>query len=198
MQRAKFKLEGTSPLVFGRPVNEEKMDEETPQQREQRTAHLKVFTDPDGNAAVNADAIKRSLEWAASWRNDKLPGGAGGKATFKKRFTAGVQIVDQAFAVSNGKARIAPKDVPIWDLYVPSDGQRGGKKRVWKAFPRIPAPWYITGTLLVLDQSITEEVFRKHLETAGLFDGLGSMRAGNGGANGRFIVTELQFEDALK
>jgi len=194
-RKAVVKVTGTAPLVYGRQVFADKMNEETPAQFEQRTCLEKVHVDHDGRVVINADAVKRSLEWAASWRNDKVPGGAGGKATFKKRFTAGVQPSKPAFLISNGKKVLKKEDLEVQALSVPSGGDRGGKKRVVRHFPTVNPPWSSVFEMIILDHAIDDNVFRVHIETAGLFDGVGSMRRGNGGPNGTFVVDDVKIEE---
>jgi hypothetical protein len=46
-----------------------------------------------------------------------------------------------------------------------------------------------------LDDTITEEVFKLHIEQAGQFIGLGSFRPRNNGYYGRFKVKIKKFED---
>lgn len=194
-RKVTVKVSGTAPLVYGRQVFADKMNEETHQQYEERTCLEKVFVNHEGRVGINPDAIKRSLEWAASWRNDKLPGGAGGKATFKKRFTAGVQPAKAFYPVSNGREELKPEDLHVQKLSVPSNGQRGGKTRVVRSFPTLNPPWTAEFELIILDHAIDEKVFRAHIETAGIFDGVGAMRVGNGGPNGSYVVDDLKIEE---
>lgn len=78
---------------------------------------------------------------------------------------------------------------------MPSDGVAGGGKRVDKCFPVIPQ-WQGTVTFYVLDETITEDVFRYHLEQAGSFVGIGRFRPRRGGFYGRFRVTDLKWDKA--
>ena len=75
-------------------------------------------------------------------------------------------------------------------LFVPSDGVRGSGKRVDKCFPVIHE-WGGEVTFYVLDETVTEEVFRNVLEQAGAFIGIGRFRPRNNGFYGRFKVEAI-------
>lgn len=190
MNRAVFKIIGTAPLLYAQPVFDEKRDDETHSQLEERTWRKKAVVDDNGHLAVKSVAVQRSLLSAGSWLSLKLTK----NKTYTKRFESGVTSDQAYFPVHNGKKVLTVDDVDRLDLYVPSDGKRGGQKRVWRSYPTLKPGWWIDGSLIVLDEAISEDVFRKHLETAGLYDGIGSMRVGRGGSNGRFVVDKLKFE----
>ena len=78
---------------------------------------------------------------------------------------------------------------------VPSDGQRGGGKRVLKFFPRIDR-WETTVEYYIVDETITREVFEHVLDQAGKFIGVGSFRVRNNGVWGRFKIASLKWEEA--
>jgi hypothetical protein len=84
-------------------------------------------------------------------------------------------------------------DVPGTWLFVPASGRRGDGKRVWKCFPTIQA-WQCDVTFMVADETITESVFRYHLEQAGKFIGIGFFRPRNNGYFGRFKVNGMSWE----
>jgi len=79
-------------------------------------------------------------------------------------------------------------------LFVPSDGVRGGGKRVEKCFPVIKK-WKGKVPFLILDEKITEEVFGRHLESAGNFIGIGRFRPRNNGYYGRFKVVNIEWKE---
>lgn len=185
---------GSSPLMYGKQVFEDKLDEETDAQYEERTCLKKVHVDHEGCIGINPQAIKFSLEWAASWNNMKVPGGAGGKETFKRRFTAGVASYDTFIRVAREGRDLVLDDVEVQRLSVPSQGERGGKKRVVRNFPTLNLPWEATFQMVILDHAIDYDVFSKHIRTSGIFDGIGSMRIRNGGPNGRYDVKSVVIE----
>ena len=76
--------------------------------------------------------------------------------------------------------------------FVPADGRRGSGKRVTKHFPVIQK-WAGDVMFYVLDETITEDVFREHLEEAGRFIGIGRFRPRNNGFYGRFTVKSVKW-----
>ena len=193
MLKANFRIDGVSPLFFGKYVQEKKTDKETAEQHEHRTWTQKVHVDKgDGGLFIPPFALKNGLEAAAKWLNKKIPGE--GKATFTKRFRCGVHVWDN-IELSNGAADVATMDcIEPLELFVPSDGVRGGGRRVTKVFPKLEL-WGGTGSAMIFDEKITEPIFEDALRALGQYIGFGSMRVENGGSNGRFAVTELAFEE---
>lgn len=192
MIKAKFQIEGLSPLFFGKHVIEKKTDKETAEQHEKRTWPEKVHADSSGALFIPPFALKNGLESAAKWLNKKIPGE--GKATFTKRFRCGVSVTER-IGLSNGVSNKATMEcIEPLELFVPSDGTRGGGRRVTKIFPMI-TNWGGTGEAIIFDEKITEEIFSDSLKALGQYIGFGSMRVENGGSNGRFQVNQLTFEE---
>lgn len=190
----KFELEGNSSrLVWGRPkTTEQKRDDETSGQFEERTWKERAIVDEDGHLAVNSVMVHRSLCAAGAWLSQKLKG----NKTFTDRFVRGVAIMEPFMKVTNGKEQsLTLDDVKRLDLYVHATGDRKSANRVWRYFPYVPPGWKVAGSLLVLDEAIDSKTFLRHLQTAGLYDGLGSFRAGKGGPNGRFTVKSCEFSN---
>ena len=79
-------------------------------------------------------------------------------------------------------------------LFVPSDGMRGGGKRVSKCFPLIPR-WNGTVKFVIFDNKITKEVFSRVLHEAGMLIGIGRFRPCNCGYYGRFSVEDIKWEE---
>ena len=48
----------------------------------------------------------------------------------------------------------------------------------------------------ILDDTITEDVFKEHLEEAGKFIGIGRFRPRNNGFYGRFAVDKIEWSEA--
>ena len=80
-------------------------------------------------------------------------------------------------------------------LFVPSDGKRGGSKRVWKCFPYVN-DWKAVGTIYLLDPALIArpEKVEEYLRHAGKFIGLGRFAPRRGGFYGRFVVDDFQTE----
>ena len=85
-------------------------------------------------------------------------------------------------------------DVPGEWLFVPSDGKRGGGSRVSKCFPLI-AKWELVVIFYILDEIITDDVFKVHLRDAGNFIGLGRFRPSRNGFYGRFQIEDFIWEE---
>jgi hypothetical protein len=79
---------------------------------------------------IPANSLKNCLSEAAKFMSISVPGK--GKATYTKNFEAGVMV---AKSPSLG---IKAANVQHEALFLPSDGKRGGSKRVMKYYPNIP------------------------------------------------------------
>ena len=83
-------------------------------------------------------------------------------------------------------------DVKSLRIPVPSDGKRGGTKRVFKTFPFV-SEWEAKVEFCVLDEIIDNAVFEQHLVDAGQFIGIGYFRPRNNGYWGRFSVEGIEW-----
>jgi hypothetical protein len=90
--------------------------------------------------------------------------------------------------------KLKVKDVLPEKLYVPSDGRRGGTKRVYKYFPIIPE-WVGAVTYMIFDDIITEDVFKQVLDASGKLIGIGRFRPRNMGYYGTFKIDELLWQE---
>jgi len=131
-------------------------------------------------------AFKNCLSEAAKFLSVQIQGK--GKATYTKHFEAGVLVMD-ALELPLKKEEVQGE----W-LFVPSDGKRGGGSRVMKCFPFIPN-WKGEVKFYILDETITKDVFQKHLKEAGNFIGIGRFRPRNNGFYGRFKVVGLEWQE---
>lgn len=181
MKTYHFTLQSTAPIAFGRNYTEEipKESKESADDYERRTWMNRAHIDGDGNLFIPPLAFKNALTSTASYLGMKIPGKR--NATYTKHFMSGVLVVKPV--VIGHKDDIKGQ----W-LYVSSSGERGGGKRVWKCFPTV-ATWSGDLEVVVLDETITEDVLVNHLIEAGNFIGVGSLRVQNNGIYGRFSVT---------
>lgn len=152
---------------------------------EKRTWKNRCHVNNNGNIIMPVPCFKLAMEAAAKYMNEKIPGK--GNQTWSKKFTSGVMQLDEVTLPEK------LDDVEAEWLFVPSDGKRGGGTRVNKCFPRIPE-WEGMANFLVLDEMITEEVFKKFLSAAGQFIGVGRWRPERGGSYGRFCIKELAWK----
>lgn len=184
MKIATAKLIGTAPYSASKPIQVEKLPKESAKDFEERTWRERLHTDENGQVYIPPTAFKNALGEAAKYLSMQRPGK--GKATYTKHFEAGVIVTEP------GYLGVHKDEVPGEWIFVPSDGQRGGGKRVWKCFPRIDK-WETEVKFYILDETITEEVFAKHLTEMGQFIGLGRFRPRNNGYYGRFMVSSIRW-----
>lgn len=153
---------------------------------EHRVWRLRCHVNQDGNIFIPPMSFKNALSEAARYMAMQIPGK--GKITYTKHFEAGVMCMD-------------PLVLPItrdavdgdW-LFVPSDGKRGGGKRVPKCFPVIKQ-WGGLMIFYVIDDVITTDVFEMTLRTAGSLIGIGRFRPRNNGFFGRFVVKSIKWSE---
>jgi len=129
-------------------------------------------------------AFKNCIAEAAKYLSITIPGK--GKATYTKHFEAGI-IVSRTIILPETLATVQGG----WQ-FIPSDGVRGGGKCVEKCFPVIQK-WSGEVEFLVLDQTITEDIFQHILREAGRYIGIGVWRPRRNGLFGRFNVTSLDW-----
>ncbi len=177
----KVVLSGRSPISFSKVVDVPKQPKEKHDTYEDRTWKHRTHTDEEGNIFVPALALKNALENAAI--GVKIPGE--GQATWTKVFKSGLMVFD------NMPLGVHIDDIKGETLFVPSDGKRGGGKRVMKTFPVVPK-WKTVATIYVTHPKITPDVLEGFLKDAGNFVGLLRWRPQNGGCYGRFSVEDFQ------
>lgn len=178
-------LKGTSPYSQSKVISTPRDAKETHEDHENRVWRERMHVNGDGYVFIPPTALKNSLSEAAKYLAKQIPGQ--GKATYTKHFEAGVMCLDPIVLP------IRAEDVTGERLHVPSDGKRGGTKRVWKTFPFIPSGWEGEAVFSIFDPLLTEAVFREHLEECGKYIGIGRFRPRNNGYYGRFIVTGLSW-----
>lgn len=182
MHVAIAKLSGVSPYSQSRHYTTDKLNKENPRDYEARTWRDRLHATEDGEIFIPPMSFKNCLSEAAKFLSIQIPGK--GKSTYTKHFEAGVLVTD---ALHLG---IKKDEVPGEWLFVPSDGVRGSGKRVEKCFPVIHQ-WSGDVTFYVMDDTITHDAFRHHLQQAGNFIGIGRFRPRNNGFYGRFKVENL-------
>lgn len=169
------------------PLTIPKHEKETPRDYESRTWRERVHAGADGTIFIPPMAFKNCLSEAAKYLSVQIP--SKGKSTYTKHFDAGV-LVTEGLPLPIRKDAVEGE----W-LFLPSDGIRGSGKRVWKCYPVI-REWRGDVTFHILDETITEDVFRYHLDQAGKFIGIGRFRPRNGGFYGRFAVEAVTWRPA--
>jgi hypothetical protein len=182
------KLKSTAPLSQSHKHDLPRMHDgkETHEAYEARTWREKCNVGENDEIVIPAMAFKQALDAVAKRLGDQIPGK--GKATYTKHFKGGV-ICESDVAIGWKKA-----DVPSITISANSDGVRGSGKRVNRTFPQVPH-WEGIATFAILDDTITKQVFERHLREAGRFIGVGRFRPENGGLNGRFEPTKFSYQD---
>jgi len=189
MKKCIVTLKSVGPLVQGKHVTVDKLPGESAPDYEQRTWKNRLHIDENGNVILTPQMFKNCLSSAAQFLGMKIPGK--GNSQYTKHFVSGIMVTD------NLVLPLKSDDVKGMWLFVPSDGKRGGSKRVDKCFPIIES-WEGTVTFYILDPVITEDIFLQFLTTAGNFIGVGSFRPACNGSYGRFkIVNSDWIEDTV-
>ncbi len=176
------KLKSVTPLSMSKHHETPHLDKENPKDYENRTWRERLHSDQEGYVFIPPMCFKNCVAEAAKFLSLQVPGK--GKTTYTKHFESGI-IVSEGLRLP-----IKKEDVKGEWVFVPSDGKRGGGKRVMKCFPLIPE-WKGRISFYVLDDTITKEVFEKVLREAGNLIGIMRFRPRNNGLYGRFEVSEV-------
>jgi hypothetical protein len=186
MKTAVCKLKSVSPYSQSKVITDERKNKELHKDFEERTWRNRLHRMPDGSVFIPPMSLSNCIKEAAKYMSIQVPGKA--KQTYTKNFEAGVLVSDPIVLPNHAD------DVEGEWQFVPSDGKRGGGKRVWKCFPLIPE-WEGTATYYILDDIITQDVFDQVLRGAGQFIGIGRFRPRNCGFYGRYKVEEVQWTE---
>ncbi len=184
MYKAVCELHSVSPYSQSRYISEKKPKDLTHPDFEKKIWKERCHFNEEGKVFIPPMSFKNCLSEAAKYKSIQIPGK--GKSTYTKHFEAGVLVVEP-LVLEVTKEKLEGE----W-LHVPSDGKRGGTTRVEKCFPVI-REWHGLVEFIILDEIITEEVFREHLSDAGAFIGIGRFRPRNNGFYGRFKVESVKW-----
>lgn len=185
-KKAIVRLESVSILSMSKAHTEKKMKGESDADFEARTWREKLHYDKSGEVFIPASMLKNTLSESVKYASEKIPGK--GNNTWTKHFEAGVMVQDSM------PLGIHKDSVDSDTVFVPSDGVRGGGKRVHRTFPIIEK-WSGEAEFFIFDLTITEDVFKRFLEQAGLLIGFGRFRPRNNGSYGRFKIVDFKWED---
>lgn len=163
-----------------------RLEKETHADYEKRTWRDRLHETENGFVFMPPMAFKHALSTAARMMGIQIPGR--GKANYTKHFDAGILVPE-------GPVLPIKKDnvEGTW-LMLPADGRAGGSKRVMKCMPTIPS-WEVKVRFVILDDTITKDIFEKHLNEAGNFVGVGYFRPERRGYWGRFKVNSFTWEE---
>ena len=189
MKLAIATLESISPYSQSRFHDTPKLDKEMADDFERRTWRERCHADESGKLFIPPMAFKNCLQEAAKFLSMKIKGQR--NATWTKHFEAGVLVMD-ALGLPINK-----DDVEGEWLFMNADGRVGSGTRVKRCYPLI-RKWSGEVTFHIIDNLITEDVFKEHLEQAGSLIGIGRFRPRNRGYYGRFGVSKVIWKDATK
>jgi hypothetical protein len=154
---------------------------------EERTWRERCHYLSDGTIFIPNEHFKNCISDIARYLGEKIKGK--GQATWTKHFLSGVRVVDHLLLP------VKKDEVPSLAQFCESKGKRGGNGgKVKKYFPLI-SEWSGDVEFLILDDSISEDVFERYIREAGLLIGIGKQRPANGGDYGRFIVKKVQWKN---
>lgn len=165
-------------------TDKQESGKETPDAYEKRTWKEKGHYDENGVAFIPPMAFKGCLARAAALLSIPIPNK--GKSLYTKHFVSGV-LVPEGLSLGVKKADVKPQ----W-LSLDPRGQKGGMG-VLRAFPHFDK-WAGKVKFMVLDDTITKEIFERVLKEAGNFVGIGQFRPDKGGYFGRFEVLSVKWE----
>ena len=87
------KLQGTTPMLFGRQYVVPKLNKESHAEYEERTWRERTHRNEQGHAVLSPLSLKNCLRDAAKYLSESIPGK--GKSTFTKHFKSGIMVFDQ-------------------------------------------------------------------------------------------------------
>lgn len=185
MKIVRAHLKSAAPYSQSAPIRSKRNTGETGEAFEERTWREHMHTDSTGNIIIPGTAIKNCLSEVAKYLSESVPGK--GKSTYTKHFEAGLLVPDPV------QLPVKAADVKAERLFLPSDGKRGGGKRVWKNYPIIHE-WEGVVEIVLLDPALEDKPakVKEYLEHAGKFIGIGRFRPRNNGFYGRFTVTKFE------
>lgn len=179
------KVTSISAISFSKYYQVPHLPKESHRDYEERTWRERLHYDEKTmECYIPPMAFKNCLSDAARYIGMKIPGK--GKSTFTKHFEAGTLVVDKSYL------GVRRDDVKGEWLFVPSDGKRGGGSRVEKCFPYVD-PWEADINFIILDATLTKDVFELHVREMGNFIGLGRFRPRNNGYYGRFELKSMEW-----
>jgi len=187
MKIAKVQLTGITPYSQSKNIDQlehPKNPKEGPDAYEERTWRFRMHVNADGYVVIPQTCFTNCIKSSARRLQIQVKGK--GKTLYTKYFEAGIDA--EGDMVLDVKA----DDVKGERLFVPSDGKRGGGKRVYRTFPRIDK-WSGRMTFFILDDMITEEVFTQVLRSSGILVGIGRFRPENCGFYGRFRLDAMEW-----
>lgn len=187
MKMAICTLKSTSPYSQSRHHVTPLLPKELKGDYEVRTWRERLHYIPEtGQIFIPPMQFANSLKDAAKYLQLQIPGK--GKSMYTKHFEAGIMVIDPLLL------DYYKDTVESETHFVPADGKRGGSQRVDRTFA-LMRKWEGEVKFYILDDIITEDVFRQVLETSGNLIGIGRFRPRNCGYYGRFEVKKIEWNE---
>jgi hypothetical protein len=180
-------LQSASQYSGSRFHDTPKKPKELPGDYELRTWREKCYFNHENKVVLPSVYFKKNLVSAAQYLAEKVPGK--GMKTWTQYFTSAV-------AVENDIVLPVRKD-DLEPITLPCDSKgrrnRSGGSLVLRTFPIVKS-WEGVLRVRIYDETITQEIFTRVFQHAGIFIGIGRFRPQNGGDNGRYIVKEIRWQ----
>lgn len=187
MKTAVVSIKGIGDISFSRKHDVAKMEGESHADYDERTWREKCHYDAKTREIfIPGIMLKFALDYTAKQLGIQVQGR--GKKTWASIFESGVICPD--------KMMLGMKLDKIERITIQAnaDGRRGSGVRVPRHFP-IMNEWGGTVQFLILNDMISEDMFRLHLVKAGQFCGLGRYAPRRGGHHGRFELEQMLWHD---
>jgi hypothetical protein len=177
-------LASVSPYFQSRAYEAEieELPKESKNDYEKRTWMYRTHIDEDGQVIIPAAQFQFSIQGGAKYLNERIPGR--NRETWTKHFMAGILVPD-GIVLPERRETIQG----LW-LSMNPQGKREGGTRVPRRMPFV-SKWAGDLTIHILDDLITEDILRRVIEHAGMFEGIGQNRPARGGSRGRYTLVEL-------
>ena len=187
MKTAVVSIKGIGDISFSRKHDAPKNEGESHADYDERTWREKCHYDSKTREIfIPGIMLKFALDYTAKQLGIQVAGR--GKKTWASIFESGVICPDKMML------GMKVDDIPRITIQANADGRRGSGVRVPRHFP-IMSDWGGTVQFLILNDMITEDMFRLHLVKAGQFCGLGRYAPRRGGHHGRFEVEDMLWHD---
>jgi hypothetical protein len=180
----KVHIVGVCPYSQSKAMQTPRGQKEKPDDHDKRCWQERMHVDEHGVCFIPATAFKKAIDSAAGFLRERVPGK--GQSEYGKHLRAGVMVM------KNPTLGVKMEKVECEMLYVDSDGKAGSGKRVWRRFP-VFRKWDCDVEFVIVDSTIDEDVFLRHLEEAGRLIGIGRWRGERGGMYGRFEIKNVKW-----
>lgn len=174
-----------SPYSASRKHNAKKLPKESHEAYELRTWKEKAYYNDKGQFYIPPMSFKNAVASTAQLLQIVIPGKKG--QTFTKHFLNGVQVFEPLILPD-----VTRDNVKGEEFSCHANGKRGSGSRVDRTFPMVEK-WEGIVNFMIVNNTITNEVFEQVLHETGSLNGIGRFRPQNGGMNGRFEVVKIKW-----